>query len=244
MRDDISQREAGLERNLSARQIGMIAIGGAIGTGLFMGSGYATGIAGPSVLFSFAIGGLISVFLIACLAEMTVAHPTAGSFGACAEHYVGPLAGFLVRYAYWAAATLAVGLEVNAIDAYVRYWIPASPHGLWGAACVLALIWINAFNVKAFGAVEYIFSSVKVVAIILFIAIASYVVFFGNVPGVGFDNYLVNGGFMPHGFAGTWNATLIAVFSYIGIEMIAVAAGEAKDPRTAIVTAFRGTMGF
>lgn len=240
--DDISARESGLVRALSVGQIGMIAIGGAIGTGLFLGSGYATSVAGPSVLLSFGIGALISVFLIICLAEMTVAHPTAGSFGACAERYIGPGAGFLTRYAYWAATALAVGLEVSAIDAYLRYWLPNSPPGLWAGLCALALVGVNAFNVKAFGLIEYLFSSIKVFAIVAFILIATYVVFFTNTPGIGLFNYHSNDGFMPHGFSGTWNATLIAVFSYTSIEMIAVAAGEAKDPRRAIIVAFRGTM--
>ena len=112
--DRISEREAGLQRRLTAGQMSMIAIGGAIGTGLFMGSAYAIGYAGPSVLVSYAIGALITLLLMGCLAEMTVAHSTSGSFGAYAEFYISPLAGFLVRYAYWAAIVLAVGAEVTA----------------------------------------------------------------------------------------------------------------------------------
>src|SRR5471032_707530 len=110
----ILDRERGLRRNLSAGQLSMIAIGGAIGTGLFLGSGLAIGFAGPAVLVSYAIGALIALLLMGCLAEMTVAHPTSGSFGAYAEFYIGPLAGFLVRYAYWACIVLAVGTEVTA----------------------------------------------------------------------------------------------------------------------------------
>ena len=106
---EITQRELGLRRQLTSGQMSMIAIGGAIGTGLFMGSAYAIGYAGPSVLVSYAIGALITLLLMGCLAEMTVAHSTSGSFGAYAEFYISPLAGFLVRYAYWAAIVLAVG---------------------------------------------------------------------------------------------------------------------------------------
>ncbi len=105
----IVEREKGLRRTLSASQMAMIAIGGAIGTGLFLGSGFAIGFAGPSVLVSYAIGAFIALILMGCLAEMTVAHPTSGSFGAYAEHYISPLAGFLVRYSYWACIVLAVG---------------------------------------------------------------------------------------------------------------------------------------
>ncbi|WP_233887596.1 amino acid permease [Paraburkholderia flagellata] len=242
MRDEISRREAGLQRGLTAGQMGMIAIGGAIGTGLFLGSGYATNIAGPSVLLSFAIGAVISLLLIGCLAEMTVAHPTAGSFGASAERYIGPWAGFLVRYTYWAGMVLAIGPEISAVDTYMRYWTPNAHPGLWASVIAVALIAANALNVKVFGAIEYVFSSFKVAAIIAFILIGCFVLIFMNHPGMGFANYVSNGGFMPHGFVGTWNATLIAVFSYTSIEMIAVAAGEAVDPRRAIVTAFRGTV--
>ena len=111
----IIERETGLQRRLSAGRLSMIAIGGAIGTGLFLGSGFAIGLAGPAVLVSYAIGALIALLLMGCLAEMTIAHPTSGSFGAYAEYYVGPLAGFLVRYAYWTCIVLAVGTEVTAV---------------------------------------------------------------------------------------------------------------------------------
>src|SRR6201996_4724104 len=109
----------------------MIAIGGAIGTGLFLGSGFAIGFAGPSVLVSYAIGAVIAFLLMGCLAEMTVAHPTSGSFGAWAEFYIHPLAGFLVRYAYWSCIVLAVGTEVTAIALYMRFWYPNIPGWIW-----------------------------------------------------------------------------------------------------------------
>ena len=114
--DHIIDRERGLRRSLSARRMSMIAIGGAIGTGLFLGSGFAISLAGPAVLVSYLIGALIALLLMGCLAEMTVAHPTSGSFGAYAEHYLGPLAGYQVRYAYWTSIVLVVGVDVTAIS--------------------------------------------------------------------------------------------------------------------------------
>src|SRR6516165_7509209 len=123
--DDIIERERGLRRSLSARRMTMIAIGGAIGTGLFLGSGFAISLAGPAVLVSYAIGALIALLLMGCLAEMTVAHPTTGSFGAYAEHYLGPLAGFLVSYAYGTSIVLGVGTDVTAVALYRRFWFPA-----------------------------------------------------------------------------------------------------------------------
>src|SRR2546421_9211016 len=112
--ENIIERERGLRRQLSARRLTMIAIGGAIGTGLFLGSGFAISLAGPAVLVSYAVGAVIALLLMGCLAEMTLAHPTSGSFGAYAEYYIDPLAGFLVRYAYWTSIVLAVGTEVTA----------------------------------------------------------------------------------------------------------------------------------
>jgi L-asparagine transporter-like permease len=123
----IVERERGLRRTLGAGRLAMIAIGGAIGTGLFLGSGFAISLAGPAVLVSYAVGALIALLLMGCLAEMTVAHPTTGSFGAYAEYYLGPLAGFLVRYAYWACIVLAVGTEVTAVALYMHFWFPAPP---------------------------------------------------------------------------------------------------------------------
>ncbi|MGD0360046.1 MAG: amino acid permease [Bryobacteraceae bacterium] len=236
--DEILNREKGLHRGLSTGQLSMIAIGGAIGTGLFLGSGFAISLAGPAVLLSFAIGALIALLLMGCLAEMTVAHPTSGSFGAWAEFYVSPLAGFLVRYLYWSSIVMAVGTEVTAVGVYMRYWYPHVPGWLWIVAFSALLIAINAANVKLFGAVEYGFSSLKIAAILAFIALGGWFVF----TGAGFGNYTSHGGFLPKGAWGMWVAVLVAIFSYFSIEMIAVAAGEARDPHRAITRAFRATM--
>jgi amino acid transporter, AAT family len=208
----------------------MIAIGGAIGTGLFLGSGFAISIAGPGVVLSYAIGALIALLLMGCLAEMTITHPTSGSFGAWAEYYVSPLAGFLVRYAYWSAIVLAVGTEVTAIAVYMRYWYPHVPGWIWILAFSAVLIGINAVNVTLFGAVEYCFSTLKIVAILAFIVLGCWFVF----RGIGFGNYTAHGGVLPNGVWGMWVAVLVAIFSYFSIEMIAVAAGEARDPQRAI----------
>ncbi|RMX14902.1 amino acid permease [Vandammella animalimorsus] len=238
----IIERESGLQRHLSAGQMAMIAIGGAIGTGLFLGSGFAIGFAGPSVILSYAIGALVALLLMGCLAEMTVAHPTAGSFGAYAEHFVSPLAGFLVRYAYWAAVVLAVGTEVTAVGLYMAYWFPDVPQWWWVLLFSALLIAINATSVKAFGAMEYALSSIKVIAIVAFILVGCWVVFDAQRPEIGLHNYTAHGGFFPKGAWGMWVAVIISIFSYLSIEMIAVAAGEARDPQSAIRTAFRSSV--
>lgn len=239
---DIKDREQGLQRRLSAGQMSMIAIGGAIGTGLFLGSKFAIGFAGPSVVLSYAIGGLITLLLMGCLAEMTVAHATSGSFGAYAEHYVSPLAGFLVRYSYWACIVLAVGTEVTAVAEYMRFWFPDTPPWIWILLFSGALIGVNAASVKAFGTVEYWFSSIKIFAIVAFILMGCYLVWGSGNPAYGAHNFSAGGGFFPNGAWGTWVAVVISIFSYLSVEMIAVAAGEAENPEQAVRQAFRATI--
>lgn len=243
----IVEREQGLRRSLSARKLSMIAIGGAIGTGLFLGSGFAISLAGPAVLVSYAIGAVIALLLMGCLAEMTIAHPTSGSFGAYAEHYIGPLAGFLVRYSYWTCIVLAVGTEISAVALYMKYWFPAVPGWYWIATFSTLLILVNAISVNVFGAVEYWFSFIKVAAIVAFILLGAYVLFAApdqveSGHAVGFGNYTAHGGFFPNGFGGAWAAVIVAIFSYLSIEMIAVAAGEAAQPEQAVRQAFRATV--
>jgi len=235
--DVIENREKGLRRGLTSAQLTMIAIGGAIGTGLFLGSSFAISFAGPAVIVSYAIGALIALLLMGCLAEMTVAHPTSGSFGAWAEFYIGPLAGYLVRYAYWSAIVFAVGTEVTAIAVYMRFWYPAVPGWVWIVGFSSILVAVNAFDVKVFGSIEYAFSALKVTAIMVFILLGAWLL-----AGIGLGNYTAHGGFFPKGAWGMWVAVADAIFSYFGIEMIAVAAGEAEDPRKAITKAYRSTV--
>src|SRR5665213_1558167 len=198
--ETISDREQGLQRSLSARQLSMIAIGGAIGTGLFLGSSFAIGFAGPSVLVSYAIGAVITLLLMICLAEMTIAHPTSGSFGAWAEFYISPLAGFLVRYAYWAGVVFALGTEVTAIAIYMGFWFPSVPGWIWICSFAFLLVLVNAFNVRFFGAVEYSFSALNITAIIAFLILGSWIVFSASRhhdASIGFHNYTAFGGFFP-----------------------------------------------
>jgi amino acid transporter, AAT family len=251
--DDIIQRERGLRRTLSARRMSMIAIGGAIGTGLFLGSGFAISLAGPAVLLSYLVGALIALLLMGCLAEMSIEHPTSGSFGAYAEYYLGPLAGFLVRYAYWTGIVLAVGTEVTAIALYMHFWFPRSPGWPWIVGFSALLVLVNARSVNVFGAIEYWFSAIKVTAIVLFILLAAWIIWRAApvatgaagapaAPAVGFHNYSAYGGFLPLGLWGAWTGVIVAIFSYLSIEMIAVAAGEAARPETAVRRAFRSTV--
>ncbi len=239
--DPITNREKGLQRSLTSAQLSMIAIGGAIGTGLFLGSTFAISFAGPAVLISYAIGALITLLLMGALAEMTAAHPTSGSFGAWAEFYLSPFAGFLVRYSYWSCVVLALGTEVSAVAIYMRFWFPAIPGIAWIIGFSATLVLVNGANVRYFGSVEYIFSSIKIFAIVIFLVLGAVTLATVKAPSVGVNNFSAHGGFFPHGISGVAFATIVALFSFFSVEMIAVAAGEAHDPQRAITHAFRAT---
>ena len=239
---NITTREAGLHKALTKRQITMIAIGGAIGTGLFMGSGIAIGYAGPAVLISYAIAALIAVIMVFSLAEMAVAHPSAGSFGTYAEMYLNRWAGFVVRYTYWIIQVVAVGGEAVAVGLYMTYWFPGTPVWMWSAAFGLILIYVNCKSVANFGSFEYWFALIKVAAIMAFIVIGLAHVFGIGTgrPPVGMHNLTgLEGGFMPHGFSGVWMGVLMAIFSFYGVEIVAVTSGEAENPKQAIPHALK-----
>lgn len=233
-------RESGLNRALTKSQIVMIGLGGAIGTGLFMGSGIAIGYAGPAVLISYLIAAAIVLVIVLSLSEMAVAHPTAGSFGVYAEIYIGKWAGFMVRYTYWFAQIIATGGEAVAAGLYMGFWFPEVPLFLWSVGFAAALIWINARSVANFGSIEYWFALIKVVAIIAFIIFGLTYVFGLGVEPIGLRNLTeLPGGFMPNGWGGVWFGLLVALFSFFGVELIAVTAGEAENPEEAIPAALR-----
>jgi len=233
-----------LSRQLTSAQLSMIAIGGAIGTGLFLGSSFAVRIAGPGVIVSYLIGAVIAILFMGALSEMAVAHPTAGSFGVYAELYVHPWAGFAVRYTYWAAQCIAIGSEAVAIAIYCQWWFPGTPRWLWVLGFSLALIYVNARSVGSFGSFEYWFAMIKVVAILLFIVLGlALVTGLSPRPAIGWSNFTSHGGFLPTGFKGVWMAMVFVILSYIGTEVVAVTAGEARNPEVAIPRAMRSMVG-
>ncbi|HUI55646.1 MAG TPA: amino acid permease [Bryobacteraceae bacterium] len=229
-----------LSRQLTSRQLAMIAIGGAIGTGLFLGSSLAVRTAGPGVIVSYLIGAIITLLFMGALSEMAVAHPTAGSFGVYAELYVNRWAGFAVRYTYWAAQCIAIGGEATAIAIYCQWWFPGTPKWLWVLGFACALLYVNARSVGSFGSFEYWFAMIKVVAIVLFILFGLALLLRGESgAGIGLSNITAHGGFLATGWRGVWMAMVFVIFSYFGTETVAVTAGEAKDPRTAVPRALR-----
>ena len=150
--------------------------------------------------------------------------------------------GFLTRYMYWLCIVLAVGTEVTAVGDYMQLWFPGVPTWIWVVLFSAVLILVNAMNVKSFGTLEYWFSTVKVFAIVAFIIVAAWLVFFSGNTEYGLQNWTSEGGFMPNGLSGMWFAVIVSIFSYLSVEMIAIAAGEAKDPESAVKSAFKWTM--
>ena len=218
----------------------MIAIGGAIGVGLFLGSTVTIQLAGPGVIVTYLLGAVLAVIMAYALAEMAVVHPVAGSFGIYAETYLSPWAGFTVRSTYGLIQIIAIGAEVTAVAIYFSFWFPSVPAWLWIVAVSTGLITVNALQVSNFGEFEYWFALIKVVAIILFILVGfALITGLGPWRAIGLSNLTHYGGFFPHGLRGVWLALTLAITSYMGIEVIAVTAGEAETPETSIPRAMR-----
>lgn len=238
--DASEEREGGLKRSLGTAQIVMIGLGGSIGTGLFMGSGLAVGYAGPAVIVSYALAGFVALVMVFSLSEMAVVHPTAGSLGTYAEIYLNPWAGFVVRYTYWIAQVIAVGGEAVAAGLYMQYWFPTVPVWIWALGLCVVLLYFNSRSVGNFGTLESWLALIKVVAIVLFIILGlAAITGFGR-PAVGLHNLTgLPGGFLPKGLSGLWMAVTVGIFSFYGIEIIAVTAGETKNPEVAIPAALR-----
>ncbi len=237
---DFAGPQEGLERQLSQRQLTMMAIGGAIGVGLFLGSAVTVRLAGPGVIITYVIGAAVALLMAYAIAEMAVVHPVAGAFGVYAEKYVSPWAGFSVRATYGFIQMLAIGAEVTATAIYFGFWWPGVPQWIWVAAVSVGLVAINATQVGNFGEIEYWFALIKVVAIIVFIALGiALITGLGPSPAVGLANLTAHGGFLPNGWTGVWLALTLGITSYMGLEVTAVTAGEAKKPEVTIPRALR-----
>ena len=229
-----------LKRGLTNRHIQLIALGGAIGTGLFLGIGPAAVLAGPSVIFGYAIAGIIAFFIMRQLGEMVVNEPVSGSFSHFAYKYWGPFAGFASGWNYWILYILVSMSELTAIGIYVQFWWPEIP--LWASSLFFFLV-INALNlgsVKMFGEAEFWFSIIKVIAILAMIVFGSYLL----ISGTGgeqatISNLWNNGGFFPkgwlsensgNGYQGLLAAMALIMFSFGGLELIGITAAEAENP--------------
>ena len=229
-----------LRRRLTQRQLSMLAIGGAIGVGLFLGSSVTIRLAGPGVIVSYLLGAVIALIIAYSLVEMAVVHPVAGSFGVYAETYLSPWAGFTVRATYALIQIIAIGAEVTAVAIYFTFWFPSVPQWIWVVGVSIGLVALNTLQVARFGEFEYWFAFIKVLAIVVFIVVGlGLILGLGPRPAVGLSNLTTHGGFLPYGWRGVWLALTLALTSYMGVEIIAVTAGEAERPEESIPRAMR-----
>lgn len=223
----MEQKPAQLRRELTAGQMAMVAIGGAIGTGLLLGSGAAVQIAGPAIVLTYIIGAVVAFAVAMALGEMSSRHPAAGSFGVYADRYLNPWAGFVSRYGYWFSLLLAISAELVASAIYMRYWFPRVPGVAWIAGFAALLLFVNLRDVHAFGNFEYWFAMIKVVVIFLFVAIGAALLFGGKATA----HYTNHGGFLPHGASGPLLALSFVLFNFLGTEFVANSSGEARSSK-------------
>ncbi|MGW7799119.1 amino acid permease [Staphylococcus xylosus] len=234
-----------LQRGLGARQMRMIALGGTIGVGLFMGATSTIKWTGPSVIFAYLIAGVFLFLVMRAMGEMVYLHPTSGSFANFASDYIHPVAGYLTAWSnvfQWVVVGMS---EVIAVGEYMNYWFPDLPQWIPGVIVVALLAGANLVSVKAFGEFEFWFAMIKVVTIILMIVAGFGLIFFGLGNGgeaIGLSNLWAHGGFMPNGWIGFFFALSIVIGSYQGVELIGITAGETKDPQKNIKSAVNGVI--
>ena len=233
------QQEKGLKRGLSARHIRFMALGSAIGTGLFYGSASAIQMAGPAVLLAYLIGGAAVFMVMRALGEMAVHNPVAGSFGQYASTYLGPMAGFILGWTYAFEMIIVCLADVTAFGIYMGFWFPEVARWVWVLGIVFLIGGLNLCNVKVFGEMEFWLSLLKVGAIVAMILGGFGIMLFGihsagETQASGLSNLWAHGGFMPNGVGGLIASFAVVMFAFGGIEIIGITAGEAKDPQRVI----------
>ncbi|MFJ8696799.1 amino acid permease [Streptomyces roseolilacinus] len=236
--------DAPLSHGLKQRHLSMIALGGVIGAGLFVGSGSAIAAAGPSIVIAYAISGLLVMLIMRMLGEMSAANPASGSFSVHAERAVGPWAGFTAGWAFWFLLCVAVGLEAIGAAKIVTGWLPGVPEWSMVALFMLVFCLTNLAAVKNFGEFEFWFAALKIGAISLFLIIGLLAIL-GLLPGTdspGLSNLTGQGGFLPNGTDGLIVGLLASVFAYGGLETVTIAAAESERPVEGVAKAVRTAM--
>lgn len=229
------QQGEALKRGLKNRHIQLIALGGAVGTGLFLGSASVIESAGPAVILGYAIAGFIAFLIMRQLGEMVVEEPVAGSFSHFAYKYWGNFAGFASGWNYWVLYVLVAMAELTAVGKYIQFWWPDFP--TWASAAIFFVMInaINLTNVKVFGEMEFWFAIIKVVAVIGMILFGGWLLFSGNGgPQATVRNLWEQGGFFPHGIGGLVTVMAIIMFSFGGLELVGITAAEADNPEVSI----------
>lgn len=226
-----------LRRGLNNRHIQMIALGGAIGTGLFYGSATTIKLVGPAITLSYLIGGLVIFFIMRALGEMSADHPVSGSFSQYAYQNWGEFPGFLSGWNYWFNYIVVSMAELSVVGIYVNFWFPGVPTWVSSLIFLVVITAINLINVKLYGEFEFWFAIIKVAAIISMIVLGILIIFFGignHGQATGFSNLWVHGGFFPNGITGLLLSLVIVMFSFGGVELIGITAGEAANPSKTI----------
>ncbi|MGA4955184.1 amino acid permease [Streptomyces lavendulocolor] len=235
------QSSDGLKAGLKNRHLSMIAIGGVIGAGLFVGSSGGIAKAGPAILVSYLLVGAMVVFVMRMLGEMAAASPNSGSFSAYADRALGRWAGFSIGWLYWFFWVVVLAVEATAGAVILEGWIPAVPQWAWALIVMVVLTATNLVSVSSYGEFEFWFAGIKVVAIGAFVVIGMLAVFGflpgSDNPGAGLAHLTDAGGFMPNGAGAILTGVLMVVFSFMGSEIVTLAAGESEDPRRAVTKA-------
>ncbi|ERI08902.1 amino acid permease [Aneurinibacillus aneurinilyticus] len=231
-----------LKRSLEARHIQMIALGGTIGVGLFMGSASTIKWTGPSVMLAYAIAGIFIFFIMRAMGEMLYLEPSTGSFATFGHKYIHPLAGYLTAWSNWFQWVIVGMSEIIAVGTYMQYWFPDLPTWVPGIIAMVILGAANLFSVKSFGEFEFWFSMIKIVTIVLMIIVGVGLIFFGIGNGgnaIGLSNLWEHGGFFTGGWSGFFFALSLVIGAYQGVELIGITAGEAKDPKKTLTSAIQ-----
>ncbi|MGW7131684.1 amino acid permease [Streptomyces bobili] len=234
--DDVS-----LSHGLKQRHLSMIALGGVIGAGLFIGSGAGIAAAGPSIVLAYALSGLLVMLVMRMLGEMSAAYPSSGSFSAHAERAIGPWAGFTAGWSFWVLLCTAVGLEGIGAAKIVTGWLPGTPEWAWVALFMVVFCAANLAAVKNFGEFEFWFAALKVGAISLFLVLGVLAIA-GVLPGTDSPGASHLTEFLPHGGEGLVIGLLASVFAYGGLETVTIAAAESEDPVSGVASAVRTAM--
>lgn len=230
-----AQQTNELKQGLSNRHIQLIALGGAVGTGLFLGISQTIKLAGPSVLLGYAIAGIIAFLIMRHLGEMVVEEPVSGSFSYFANKYWGPMAGFMSGWNYWVLYVLVSMAELSAIGTFVQFWLPELPTWITALFFFIGINAINLINVRFFGESEFLFSCIKIIAILSMIFFGLYLLISGDAgPQASVANLWQFGGFFPNGIQGFIMSLAIIMFAFGGLELIGITAAETKNPSKTI----------
>ncbi|PWD87529.1 amino acid permease [Ignatzschineria cameli] len=232
------KEEIKLKRGLKNRHIQMIALGGAIGTGLFYGSAESIALVGPAILLAYLLGGFIIYLIMTMMGEMSTHEPVAGAFSHFSYKYWGEFPGFLAGWNYWFLYILVSMAELSVIGIYIQVWFPDIPLWVSSLTVLIIITIINLFSIRIYGEFEFWFALVKVLAIILLIALGAYLILTGT-DGASITNLWQHGGFFPYGIKEFLLSLVIVMFSFGGTELIGITAGEADDPKKSIPKAIK-----